>query len=254
MGKEPGKKKVAQSGGSVWCYRRRLCHVGMTLIMVGTVREGRKFFLPLVGQLRGYPINEVGAVTSLTFAMDLVMTPVAGYLLTKFGKLETVALALSIAGLGIFILCSVDARWAYVFSAVFSGLGYGMATGCVVALSCDYAPDDCRPEFLGMCRTISKFSDVFIPSFFGMLLQVMTPTSCGFLLLGVAVTNAFATCARSSLLRKEEGHGACAASAGGAKQEGRGSLLAAAAPCDQPSGGTIELQAMSSGPVAPPAA
>jgi MFS family permease len=144
----------------LWAAVRRhrslllLAGIGPALVM--TVREGRNVVVPLIGDELGLGATAVGALVAIGTGADLLLFPVAGWLMDRFGRLFAIVPAFSLLGLGMLVLGLSDTTSGAIVAGVIMGIGNGMSAGTMLTLGGDLAPADAGPflSALGMMQDL----------------------------------------------------------------------------------------------------
>ena len=149
----------APSGGLVDALRRHgglLALAGVGTAMVMTVRAGRNVIVPLIGDDLELSATAVGALVAIGTGADLLLFPVSGYLMDRFGRLAAIVPAFSLLGLGMLVLGLWPTVAGAVVAGVVMGLGNGMSAGTMLTLGGDLAPSDPGPflSALGMTQDV----------------------------------------------------------------------------------------------------
>lgn len=143
--------------GSVRAALRRhtglllLAGIGSALVMAG--REGRNVVVPLIGDDLGLSSTAVGALVAIGTGADLLLFPIAGWLMDRFGRLYAIVPAFSLVGLGLLVLGTWYSGTGAVVAGVIMGIGNGMSAGTMLTLGGDLAPRDAGP-FLAALGTL----------------------------------------------------------------------------------------------------
>lgn len=134
--------------------RRLLLLAGTGTALVMTVREGRNVVVPLIGDDLGLSATAVGALVAIGTGADLLLFPVAGWLMDRFGRLHAIVPAFSLLGVGMLVLGLSDTTTGVVVAGVIMGVGNGMSAGTMLTLGGDLAPADAGPFLaaLGMMQ------------------------------------------------------------------------------------------------------
>ncbi len=126
---------------------RSLFLAGTGQILVITARTGRYVVLPLIGAQVGLSIGQVGLLVSIGGLADLLLFPVSGYLMDRYGRLFAIVPAFCLMGAGLMILSISSTGLGVAAAAVIIGVGNGLGSGTMLTLSADLAP--CRrPEWI----------------------------------------------------------------------------------------------------------
>ncbi len=143
-----------------------LAGVGTALVM--TVRAGRNVVVPLIGDDLGLSATAVGALVAVGTGADLLLFPVSGWLMDRFGRLFAIVPAFSLLGLGMFVLGLSDTTAGAVAAGVVMGVGNGMSAGTMLTLGGDLAPPDAGP-FLSALGAMQDLGVVIGPVVVGWL-------------------------------------------------------------------------------------
>ena len=127
---------------------RRLMLAGPVPLLVMAVREGRFIVLPLIADDLGLSATEVGGLVTVSTAADLLLFPLAGFLMDRFGRLTAMVPAFSLVIGGLVLLAIADSASAVVVSGVVMGIGNGLGAGTMLTLGSDLAPPDAAGPFL----------------------------------------------------------------------------------------------------------
>ena len=127
---------------------RRLALAGPVPLLVMAVREGRFIVLPLIADDLGLSATEVGGLVTVSTAADLLLFPLAGFLMDRFGRLSAMVPAFSLVILGLVMLAVADSSLAVVMSGIVMGIGNGLGSGTMLTLGSDLAPADAAGPFL----------------------------------------------------------------------------------------------------------
>lgn len=143
--------------GSLWDALRR--HTGLLLLagigsaLVMAAREGRNVIVPLIGDDLGLSNTAVGALVAIGTGADLLLFPVAGWLMDRFGRLYAIVPAFTLVGIGLLVLGTWYSGTGAVVAGVLMGIGNGMSAGTMLTLGGDLAPRDAGP-FLAALGTL----------------------------------------------------------------------------------------------------
>lgn len=143
-----------------------LAGVGTALVM--TVREGRNVVVPLIGDELGLSATAVGALVAIGTGADLLLFPVSGWLMDRFGRLFSIVPAFSLLGAGLIVLGLSDTASGAVVAGVIMGVGNGMSAGTMLTLGGDLAPPGAGP-FLAALGVMQDLGVVIGPIIVGWL-------------------------------------------------------------------------------------
>ena len=128
-----------------------LAGTGSALVMAG--REGRNVIVPLIGDDLGLSNTAVGALVAIGTGADLLLFPIAGWLMDRFGRLFAIVPAFTLVGLGLLTLGFWYSTPGAIVAGVIMGVGNGMSAGTMLTLGGDLAPRDSGP-FLAALGTL----------------------------------------------------------------------------------------------------
>lgn len=140
------------AASSLWASLQRhtglllLAGIGSALVMAG--REGRNVIVPLIGDDLGLSRTAVGALVAIGTGADLLLFPVSGWLMDRFGRLYAIVPAFTLVGVGLLVLGLVYSTTGAIVAGVIMGVGNGMSAGTMLTLGGDLAPRDDAGPFL----------------------------------------------------------------------------------------------------------
>ncbi len=149
---------VAASG----VVRALRVHTGLLLLagfgsaLVVTARAGRNVIVPLIGDELEMSAAAVGFLVAIGTGADLLLFPVSGWLMDRFGRLAAIVPAFSLLGLGLLLLGLNPTVAGAIVSGVVMGVGNGMSAGTMLTLGGDLAPPESGPflSALGMTQDL----------------------------------------------------------------------------------------------------
>lgn len=149
---------------------------GIAAIALQFLRASREIVIPLWGDNIGLRKDEIGYITTLSFAVDSLMFPIAGFIMDKFGRRYTGIPAFIILGFSLVLIGTVNSPILFltsystlILSAVLSGVGNGISSGLVLTIGSDLSPPDNRGGFLGIWRFISDGGGAAGPTVMGIV-------------------------------------------------------------------------------------
>lgn len=164
-GREPKRRiGILQA---VSTHRRLLGRVGVIPMMVATVREGRLVVIPLIGNELGLSSSAVGALVTVGTAADLLLFPVAGLVMDRFGRLAAMVPAFGLIAGGLVILGLANGAPLAVVAGATIGIGNGMCAGTMMTLGSDVAPSDAPGQFLAGMATMQEVGRIAGPLLVG---------------------------------------------------------------------------------------
>ncbi len=129
---------------------------GFGAALVTTARQGRNVVVPLIGDDLGLTATAVGALVAIGTGADLVLFPVSGWLMDRFGRLYAIVPAFSLMALGLLVLGLSATTTGAIVAGVVMGVGNGMSAGTMLTLGGDLAPPDSGP-FLAALGMMQEF-------------------------------------------------------------------------------------------------
>lgn len=149
--------------------RRALALGGMVPMLAMTVREGRFVVLPLIGEELGLSATEIGAVVTVGTGADLVLFPIAGLVMDRFGRLAAIVPAFTLIGAGLVVVGLADSTVAVVAGGAVIGIGNGLGSGTMLTLGSDLAPPESPGPFLAGMAVIQDLGRVLGPLIVGIV-------------------------------------------------------------------------------------
>jgi MFS family permease len=146
---------------------RRLLIVTSGPILIMAARRGRGVVLPLIGDDLGLSPTTVGLLVSVSTGADLLLFPVAGYLMDAFGRLTAIIPAFSLMGIGLFALALADGGLPVALAGALIGVGNGLSSGTMMTLGTDLAPEESTSQFLAGFSSLQDWGQVAGPLIVG---------------------------------------------------------------------------------------
>jgi MFS family permease len=150
-------------------HLRSLVLAGTGQVLVIAVRTGRFVVLPLIGTDVGLSASEVGLLVSIGGLADLLLFPVSGFLMDRFGRLHAIVPAFSLMGVGLMVLAVSTTGVGVTIAAIVIGVGNGLGSGTMLTLSADLAPATAPSGFLAALGTIRDAGKVAGPAAVGII-------------------------------------------------------------------------------------
>ncbi len=148
---------------------RLLLLAGVVPLLVMTVREGRFVVLPLISDDLGLSPTAVGAVVSVGTAADLLLFPVSGWVMDRFGRLFAIIPAFTLIAVGLVLLGLADDTAAVVVAGAVIGVGNGLSAGTMLTFGSDLAPADSTGPFLAGIAAMQDAGRVLGPLVVGVV-------------------------------------------------------------------------------------
>ncbi len=150
-----------QISGTVWKKQFNLLQAnfailttaGLAQICIQTIRRGRSLMVPLFANEEvGLAPREVRQVVATSSAVDMLMFPLAGALMDKYGRKSAMIPGFSLFSTGILALAFTRTFWPLLLSTLFMGIGNGLCSGTMMTLGADLAPTNDINSFLSLWR------------------------------------------------------------------------------------------------------
>lgn len=141
---------TAQLGmrAGVRLHWRRLMLGGPAQMLVMAAREGRFIVLPLIARDLGMSLTQIGLIVTISTAADLMLFPVAGLVMDRFGRLAAMVPSFITIGAGLIMLAIATAPEQALVAGIVMGVGNGLGSGTMLTLGSDLAPPDAAGSFL----------------------------------------------------------------------------------------------------------
>lgn len=146
---------------------RRLLIVAAGPILIMAARRGRSVVLPLIGDDIGLSPTTVGFLVSVSTGADLLLFPVAGYLMDTFGRLTAIVPAFCLMALGLLALSVADGGLLIALAGAVIGVGNGLSSGTMMTLGTDLAPEDSTSQFLAGFHSLQDWGQIIGPLLVG---------------------------------------------------------------------------------------
>ena len=175
--KEPGhlqKRETVPIFTLLAQHRQILSSVGIVMIILSFLRNGRRFMVPLWGVAIGMSASDIGLVISLAAILDFAMFLPVGFILDHIGRKATLIPCIALMGLMFLLLPITDSFWSFAVVCMLGGLGNGFGTGIFMTLGADFSPSQGRSEFLGVWRFVGDSGGAVGPIVMGTVATVLT--------------------------------------------------------------------------------
>ena len=148
-------------------YWRRLLWTGSGTTLIMAVRSGRTVILPLIGDEIGLTATQVGVVVGVSTGADLLLFPVAGHLMDRYGRLVAIVPAFTLMGLGLIVLAAAGAGSTVALAGAIVGIGNGLSSGALLTLGSALAPSDAPAQFMAAFGSMNDLGQVLGPLIVG---------------------------------------------------------------------------------------
>lgn len=129
-------------------HRRLLLTAASGPFLIMAARRGRSVLLPLVAAALDVTPTAVGVIVAIGMGADLMLFPVAGWIMDRFGRLRAIAPAFTLMAIGLFVLGVVDTTVGVVIAGALIGIGNGLSSGTMMTLASDLAPRESPSQFI----------------------------------------------------------------------------------------------------------
>ena len=162
----PGPPRLSMAA-ALRRHHRLLLRGGIGPALVMTVREGRNVVVPLVAIGLDLSPTQVGAVVAVGTGADLLLFPLSGYVMDRYGRLMAMIPAFGLLALGMFVLAGAESASTAVLAGVIMGVGNGLSAGTMLTLGSDLAPADAPGQFLAAMAAMQDSGKIAGPLLVG---------------------------------------------------------------------------------------
>jgi len=142
---------------------KRLITVGVGPALVTAVRQGRLIVIPLIANDLGLSGTEIGLVVAIGTGADLLLFPMSGWLMDRFGRLYATVPAFGLIGIGLLLLGVLDSTLGVIIAGAVIGIGNGMSAGTMMTIGSDVAPAGVRAPFLAGLGSMQDLGRIIGP-------------------------------------------------------------------------------------------
>ena len=165
---------------------RILATAGIGQVCVQTLRRGCHIIIPLYAdEVVGLTTQQVRSVVMVSSAVDMSMFPIAGFMMDRFGRRYATIPGICIFATGMALMPFTGTFTWLLLAAVLMRLGNGVASGTMMTLGADLAPQEGTGEFLGLWRLTGDFGGSAGPVVVGNIADVFGLSYSGFALGGI---------------------------------------------------------------------
>ena len=133
------------------------------------IRYGRLVVLPLHGEAVGLSPGQVGVVIAASSAVDMVLFPVSGVIMDRWGRLRAIVPCFVTMGVGMALVPLAHGFGSLVAVSLLIGIGNGLGAGTMLTVSTDLAPEQGTSEFLAALAVLRDAGQVLAPLLVGVL-------------------------------------------------------------------------------------
>ena len=172
-------------------HYRALATAGSAQVCSQAIREGRRIIIPLYGsEIIGLDVRTVGLVFSISTFLEMLMFPLAGFIMDRFGRRYATVPCFFIFATGMAMVPFTRTFTSLLIATTVMGFGNGLGSGAMMTLGADLAPREGTGEFLGLWRLIGDVGGTTGPLVVGNIAEVWGLTTSALALAGIGYTAA----------------------------------------------------------------
>ena len=186
-------------------HRHDLLTAGSGQLLVQGIRSGRQVVLPLFAAFAlDLDAAAVGIVISTSAAIDMVLFPLAGYVMDRYGRKFAIIPSFTLFSLAMALLPAAQDLTGLILIGMLIGFANGIGSGSMLTLGTDLAPAHRPSQFLGVWRVIGGVGDTGGPVVVGAVADIIGLLMAPFFLAGVGLAGAgtFALFVRETLVKQ----------------------------------------------------
>jgi len=176
---------------------------GVAILFLTVIRAGRQLLIPLWGESLGLDATDIGLIVGLASGVDMLLFPVAGYMMDNLGRKYAGVACLTLLSSGLILVPFTDTFLSLLFAAMLAGMGNGLGSGINMTFGADFAPERERGEFLGVWRLMSDSGSFAGPMAMGYVAETLVLSTAFTLtaLLGLAGAAIMVLFVRETLIK-----------------------------------------------------
>ena len=151
--------------------RRALLRAAPTALAISLARAARSMMLPLRAADAGLSDAGLGGVIAASFAFDMALFPVAGYIMDHCGRKYAGVPSMMGFSLSFVVLASAATPAAVWAASILMGVSNGLTSGFLQVLGADLAPEGAQSEFLGLWKSVTSGGNLVGPLAIGLISQ-----------------------------------------------------------------------------------
>ena len=172
---------------ALWRYRGVLAKAGMASGLVIAVRQGRYVALPLIAAELDLSLTAIGGLLAIGTGADLLLFPVAGYLMDRYGRLHAIVPSFLLVTVGLVILGFADTAAEIALAGAVMGVGNGIGAGTMLTMASDLAPGEARGQVLSGLAVLQDTGSLLGPLIVGVAADAAGVGASAFALAAVMV-------------------------------------------------------------------
>ena len=190
----PGSRAAGLSNGervplfaALWRYRATLAKAGIPSGLVIAVRQGRYLAVPLIAAELDLSLTAVGGLLAIGTGADLLLFPVSGYVMDRFGRLYAIVPSFMLVTAGLVILGYADTAAEIALAGAVMGVGNGIGAGTMLTMASDLAPALARGQVLSGLAVLQDTGTLLGPLIVGLVADAAGVGASAFALAAVMV-------------------------------------------------------------------
>lgn len=165
---------------------RILAPAGIAQIFAQTIRSGRNAVIPLYGaDILHLDEIGIGWIVSLASGIDMVLFPLAGWIMDHWGRKYAYVPCFFLQGVGMALIPFTGGFSSLLGASMLIGFGNGLGSGTMMTLGADLAPKESMGEFLGIWRLIGDVGQTSGPAITGVVADLMGLAPATFVIAGI---------------------------------------------------------------------
>ena len=101
-------------------HSRVFATAGIAILCLTMIRAARQLLVPLWGEHIGLTANEIGLVVGAAAAVDMLLFPIAGYVMDNFGRRYTSVACLGGIAIGLFVMPFTEHFYSFMFCLLYT--------------------------------------------------------------------------------------------------------------------------------------
>ncbi len=165
-----------------------LSTAGFAQLCSQMIRAGRQIVVPLYGAYAlGLDVSSVGAVISISSAIDMVLFIPAGILMDRIGRKAAIIPCFVILSIGMAMVPLSTSYATLLVATTIMGFGNGIGSGTMMTLGADLAPPGAVGSFLGVWRLIGDVGGAGGPMIVGAIADLIGLAASAYALAGIGL-------------------------------------------------------------------
>ena len=166
---------------------RILAKAGPAAGLAVAVRQGRYVAVPLIAAELGLSGSATGSLVAVGTGADLLLFPLSGYLMDRFGRLYAIVPSFTLVTAGLVILAYSHTALMVAVSGAVMGIGNGIGSGTMLTMASDLAPSEARGQVLSGLAVLQDTGSLLGPIIVGVSADVAGVGASALVLAGVMV-------------------------------------------------------------------